>query len=236
MKVVSLQTARNGSLEVKNKNKYVVNGYPLFLHNLINLNKSKYVNSVYFSTDIPEVYDYLDICDYHIIDRPKELCESTSSHYDAMLHGVNKILEIEDFDYLVITLGNSLGALPEDIDKSLEFLEDNDDYDSCESVSEHSYHNPMRSYNIENDTIKPIFNSTMDKSNDRRTMGKVYFFNGSFFVIRKEVFLRNDGNPPFKWGGKKIKPIVQPQQYIELDSEWQKIIFDSHGNKKSSKG
>ena len=34
---------------------------------------------------------------------------------------------------------------------------------------------------------------------------KFIFSMGLFFVIRKEVFLRNDGNPPFKWGGKKNK-------------------------------
>ena len=40
MRVVSLQTARNGGSGVKRKNNFEVDGKPLFLHNLENLNKS----------------------------------------------------------------------------------------------------------------------------------------------------------------------------------------------------
>lgn len=228
VRVVALQTARNGSTGVKRKNNYEVKGKPLFLHNLINLTNSKYIKSIYFSTDIPEAKYYTDI-GYELIDRPYNLSLNSSNHYDVIRHGVDYILKKQDFDYIVITLGNSLGAIAEDVDKSIEFLNNNSDYDSCESVSEHDYHTPLRAYHIINDEIVPVVNYTNIKnSNDRKALGSIYFFNGSFFTIRKEVILANNGIPPFTWRGAKIKPIIQPQYYTELDSEWQKIIFKYH--------
>jgi CMP-N,N'-diacetyllegionaminic acid synthase len=224
-KAIALQTARNGSQGVKKKNVMPLGGKPLFLHNLIHLSKSKYVGSVYFSTDIPEAGKYSEQHGFKIIDRPEELCSSTCSHYDVMLHGANEILKEEDFEYIVITLGNSIGALPEDIDHSIEFLDENESYDSCQSVAEHNWHTPMRACTIDDDTIVPfIAKGSVKNSNDRAVLGDTYFFNGSFFVIRKKSFFDNTGFP-FPWTGRRIKPIIQEQRYMELDSEWQKAVF-----------
>ena len=229
VKAVALQTARNGSVGVKNKNTLNVKGKPLFLHNLIHLNNSKLVDAVYFSTDIPEAKAYSEEFNYTVIDRPDYLAGADSSHYDAMKHGVNAILEENDFEYLVITLGNSMGAFPEDIDDCINFLDEHPEYDSCQSVAEHNWHTPLRACRIIDDELVSYITEHDSKNpNDRKSLGDIYFFNGSFFVIRKQVFLDYNGTLPFKWGGNKIKPFIQDQTFMELDSNWQKIIFEKN--------
>ena len=228
LKAVALQTARNGSKGVVNKNTMLVDELPLFLHNLRNLQKSELVSRTYFSTDIPQAEDFKDKYDYTIINRPPELCTSSCSHYDAMLHGVRKIQEEYDFEYLVITLGNSYGALPDDIDNAIRFLDDNLGYDSCQSVAQHNWHTPIRACTISDDKLIPFINPSevLENSNDRKVFGDTYFFNGSFFVVRIQAFHKNEGFP-FTWAGKTVKPIVQNSRYMELDHNWQKTIFDA---------
>ncbi len=228
-KAIALQTARGGSVGVKNKNIMNLNGIPLFLHNIIHLSNSKYVESTYLSTDISIAGNYAERYNFSIIDRPPSLATSSCSHYDVMVHGVEEILKDVDFEYIVIVLGNSIGALPSDVDAAIEFLDSDSSYDSCQSVSEHNWHTPMRACTIEDDLLKPHISrenmeSVSGNLNDRAILGNTYFFNGSFFVIRKDAFFRNDGFP-FSWTGKKVKPIIQDEMYMELDSEWQKCVF-----------
>lgn len=234
VKCVAIQTARGGSIGVKNKNMMVLNGIPLFLHNIINLNKSKYVNDIFLTTDIKELEKYQEYADFKIIERPEYLSTSTSSHYDAMRHAYDIIAKEIECEYVCIVLGNSIGALPSDIDSSVEFLDNNLDYDSCESVAEHNWHTPLRAYNIVDDQIKSAINidenSIVGRSNDRKSYGDTYFFNGSFFVIRKQVFLDCNGALPFRWRGNKIKPIIQESKYMEIDNEWQKYVFQGVKN------
>lgn len=226
VKCVAIQTARSGSQGVPNKNTMLLDNKPLFLHNIINLNNSKYVNKVYLTTDIQNLEQYKNIADFEIIKRPDCLADSKSSHYEAMKHAYDIISKELDFDYVCIVLGNSIGALPKDIDYSIEFLDKHLNYDSCESVAQHNWHTPIRAYTIMDEEIVPFINDfDSSHTNDRDILGNIYFFNGSFFVIRKEVFLRCDGTPPFRWGGKKIKPVIQDPKYMEIDYSWQLSVL-----------
>lgn len=234
MNIAALQTARAGSKSVNNKNIMLVNNQPLFLFNVKAAKKSKYIEDIFVSTDCETIKELSYIYGYHIIDRPNNLCTDDASHYDTILHG---LLEIEHnlgtkIDILIILLGNSRGATKEDIDNAIELLIRDSNADSVESVSELNMFNPFRAHKIINNkylnTIIPQdqykIHSTNKDINDKNTLGSVYFFNGSFWICKRNSILNNNGLLPFPWLGSNIIPYIQ-QPVFELDAEWQiKVI------------
>jgi CMP-N-acetylneuraminic acid synthetase len=229
MNIYALQTARGGSKSVINKNILNVKGIPLYLHNILHTKNVSKIKGTYISTDIPYIIDHQKIYNYKIIDRPEELKGDDASHSETMIHG---LLEIEkdinaEVDILVVLLGNSIGAFAEDIEKGIQLLIDNPDADSVESVSEYNMYNPFRSLKIKDgylDTILPqqfIEETAVKKNiNDRKAAGNTYYFNGSFWIIRRQVLLNNQGLYPFHWLGNKILPLIQ-SNFMEVDAMWQ---------------
>lgn len=229
MNIVALMTARGGSKSVPNKNIVPIKGLPLFLHNIINAKRSRYIEEIYVTTDIQLIKDYASVYGYHVIDRPAHLCGDEASHYETIMHGIRSIEQQKNIkiDIVVILLGNSLGAITKDVDQAIEMLLENEEADSVQSVSEFNMYNPFRAYEIVDgymNTIVPqemIRMKTKDPNvNSRHAAGNVYFFNGSFWIVRRHQMDRNDGLLPFPWLGKKIIPYIQ-DNFMEIDAPWQ---------------
>ena len=228
MNIYALQTARAGSKSIINKNVLMIGDKPLFLHNLLYAKESKYISQVYVSTNIHMIFKFSLDYNYHTIRRPNQLCKDSSSHYEAICHGMRVIEDREqtDIDILVILLGNNLSAYTDDLDKGIKYLIDND-VDSVMSVSRFDMFNPFRAYKKKEGLLDTIVSQSFIKENqknhninDKKAAGPVYFFNGSFWIVRKKSILENNGLLPFAWLGKKIYPLVQ-KDAIELDAEWQ---------------
>ena len=182
MNVYALQTARNGSKSVPNKNTLVYNGMKLFEYN-----------------------------------------------YAAILHGLREIEKIEmvNVDILVILLGNNRGAYIQDLETAINCVI-NEEIDSCISVSEYNMFNPYRAYKEDNGLLNTYIDQdeiekqqTNSHKNDKDAFGNAYFFNGSFWVCRRQAIIDNTGLLPFSWLGRKIKPLVQDSSVMELDDKWQ---------------
>ena len=229
MNIFALQTARGGSKSVPNKNIANVKGIPLYLHNVLHAKNSKYIKNVYISTDIEVIQKQASIYNYNTIVRPEELAGDQASHYDTILHGLNSIeVDINDkVDYLVVLLGNSIGAFSEDLDNAIELLLNNNDADSVQSVSEYNMYNPFRAYKNDDGLLTTYLpqkfikeNTKLNNINDRSAAGSIYFFNGSFWVIKRDALVNGEGLLPFPWLGNKILPYVQ-DNYMEVDAMWQ---------------
>jgi CMP-N-acetylneuraminic acid synthetase len=172
---------------------------------------------------------------YKIIPRPEDLAGDNSSHHDVMIHGLTEIerMEREDVDILVILLGNSLGAEHDVLDEAVQFLIDNPDYDSIQSVSEFNMFNPFRAFTVDNDLLKTCMSqnaissaSKISNVNDKNSAGDIYFANGSFFICRRDVLMKKEGLLPFPWLGYKIKPWIQDVT-MEIDAYWQSSVLRS---------
>ncbi len=137
MNIYALQTARAGSKSVKSKNTMLFDDKPLFQHPVEKALQSKLIKQVYISTDIYLIKRNSDNLPYWVISRPDELAGDDSSHHDVMIHGINEIEKQtqETVDILVVLLGNSLGAEGKELDRAIQFLVDNPEYDSIQSVS-----------------------------------------------------------------------------------------------------
>jgi len=208
---------------------------PLFQHPVEKALTSKLIKHVYISTDIYLIKRNSDNLPYKIIPRPEDLAGDNSSHHDVMIHGLTEIerMEREDVDILVILLGNSLGAEGTELDEAIQFLIENPEYDSVQSVSEFNMFNPFRAFTIEDDLLKTYMKQSVisrgtkiDNVNDKNSAGDIYFANGSFFICRKDVLMKRQGLLPFPWLGHKIKPWVQAVT-MEIDAYWQSSVLRS---------
>jgi|TARA_A100001515_G_scaffold101758_1_gene82437 CMP-N-acetylneuraminic acid synthetase len=224
MNVIALSTARKGSKSVHNKNILPVNGTPLFLHPIKKALNSKKISSVYCSTNDSKIIDLSEYYDYDIIKRPDELCTDKSKHEDAIVHAINDIecKTGKKLDIVVLLLGNTLGADAIDIDSAIDMI---DGYDSVISVNEMNMFNPSRAWKIEDGMCKTIISQDKLKKtplpNDKNSLGNVYFFNGNFQVLRRDVVISGEGDLPYRWLGRSIRPYIQNEVYMEVDAKWQ---------------
>ena len=145
------------------------------------------------------------------------------------MHGIEAI-ESEHgkkLDIVIVLLGNNVGAFTQDLDLAIKTLIGNPELDSVISVSEYNMFNPFRAYEIKDGLLDTVVSQEFIQSkknghnvNDKKSAGDVYFFNGSFWVCRREVIESNNGLLPFPWLGNKLYPIPQ-KDIMEVDAPWQ---------------
>jgi CMP-N-acetylneuraminic acid synthetase len=237
MNIFALQTARDGSKSVLNKNLLTINGKQLYQHNVDFACSSQLIKRVYISTDIDEIINKHQNSDkIEIIRRPKYLCTATSPHHHAIMHGLTFIEKHNkcSVDILVILLGNNMGAYPTHLNNAINILTNNDQIDSCISVNKLNMFNPYRAFRINHHDYlethmdqKAIKLSTRKNHNDKNAYDDTYFFNGSFWACRRKAIIDNNGLLPFPWLGKKIKYIIQDDNVQELDAPWQIPVLKS---------
>lgn len=230
MEIAALLIARKGSKSVPNKNTIKVDGTPMFAHSLMAAIKSPLIDNVYVSTDCPLVKKYTKLImtqkSVTIIDRPDELCQDKSTPHEAMMHGLGVIEEKrgKKVDILVTLLGNTPFTNTADLDRGItNLIAKWDDYDSCMSVSELNCFNPYRAYKMDNDKLVPMVKpETEDKFDyNRDSFGSVLFFNGSFWICKRETLIKNDGPSPYPWVGNNVLPLVEEEGTMEIDAPWQ---------------
>lgn len=227
-RVFGILTAREGSKSVRNKNIIDVDGMPLFYHNVLEANKTKNIEKLYITTNSEFIKNY--DTSYEVIARPEYLCTDDASHHETMIHAIEAIEKKENCkaDIVVILLGNANGATAYDLDKSIEILKSNNQFDSVLSISEFNMFNPFRAYRVDDngllDTImsqEQIIKTSVNRNiNDKKSAGNCYFFNGAFMVCRRDSILKKEGKLPFPWLGNNIYPYVM-DVVMELDAPWQ---------------
>ena len=221
-KIVALQTARAGSKSIPKKNLLEVNQHPLFAHSIMAATESKLIDSVWCSTDDETIKSLADFYDFNIIHRPLELSGDSDSHLEVIRHGVRTIEnEIGRQDVVVLLLGNVTGIDSRCLTEAIEMLED---YDSVVSVSRLNMYNPFRAMQIVDGELETYIpqeqiNSTMT-INDKNSAGDIYYCNGNFWIMKRDVIFEDDNKLPSQWLGKRIRPYVQ-DVFLELDAPWQ---------------
>lgn len=222
IKIVALQTARAGSKSIPKKNLLEIDGHPLFAHSINAAISSNIIQHVYCSTDDTTIMDFSKQYNFNVIKRPPELCLDDCSHLEAIRHGVNEIeKDLGKQDIVVLLLGNVIGIDSAALDEAIEMLGNND---SVVSVSEMNMYNPFRAHKIVDGLLETWIPQDLIRSdktvNDKNSAGNIYYCNGNFWVMRRNVLFDDDNNLPFEWLGKKIVPYIQ-NVFQELDAPWQ---------------
>ena len=229
MFIAALQTARKNSKSVKDKNILNHLGKPFYMHNIDYAKACQAIDDIYVTTDSEFIIEHSDESNYKVIERPEYLSGDSASHQDTIMHGIESIEKEhrKTLDIVVVLLGNNVGAFTEDLDLAIKTLVEKPELDSVISVSEYNMFNPFRAYEIKDGLLDTMVSQDFIRSkknehnvNDKKSAGDVYFFNGSFWVCRRDVIERNNGLLPFPWLGDNIFPIPQ-KDIMEVDAPWQ---------------
>jgi len=235
LKIAALQTARAGSKSIPKKNLLEVAMHPLFAHSIMAANECDKIQSVWCSTDDNKIKEYSEFYNFNVIDRPPELATDVCSHLDTIRHG---IVEIENKigrqDVIVLLLGNVSGVDADALSEAIDMLED---YDSVVSVSKFNMFNPFRAMTISDNTLETFIPQetivSEIQANDKNSAGDIYYCNGNFWIMKRDVVFQDDNKLPFQWLGKRIRPYVQ-DVFLELDAPWQQeYVMRSIKNKKT---
>ena len=203
---VAIILARGGSKGIKLKNMIKVNRKPLIFWTIKHCLKSKKISSTWVSSDNNKILSYSKKMGANIIKRPKNFAKDTSSSESAWLHAI-KYLESKG-----LNLNNILGLQPtspirhkSDLNRAIKFFI-RKGYDSLFSGLET---HDLFMWTKGKKKLTPCYKH---KSRPRRQeiKGK-YMENGSFYIFKKNGFLKNKNRLFGKIGVYKMSKICSFQ-------------------------
>ena len=219
---MGLLIGRRGSVGFPNKNTYPILNRPLMSYPLLAALNSKHIDELYVSTDcnkikkISKKYNSVSV-----IKRPASL--ATALVDDVFVHGYNYVKNVlkKKIEFVVILMCNAPMILPSTIDKGIDILRKNKQFDSAVTVSDYSMFTPIRARKIDKDGfLKPFisfknFNFKIDSN--RQKKNAVYFHDCGVSVVRAKCLEKiSVGLLPQRWMGKKIYPLKQ-QGGLDID-------------------
>ncbi len=178
-KTVAIIPARGGSKGISRKNIRPFCGKPLLQYSVDAALHAKLIDKVYVSTEDKEIAEIARYSGAEIIDRPEELAGDNISTFAVLQHAAETL----DFPDVLVTLQpTSPLRTAHHIDEAVLLLNDN-----VETVIGVCFTHHYK-WQVEDGYGKPDF----DKRLPRQKMPKQYIENGSIYVTRKSVIMRND--------------------------------------------
>jgi CMP-N-acetylneuraminic acid synthetase len=221
--IPALIIGRRGS-RVKDKNVRPLLGRPLALYPILGARNSAQVTDVFVSTDCPRIRQLGLDNGCHVIERPPNLATNEALAEDAFKHGFEEISKLASspIELVVLLFANGATITPGIIDRGIQFLRDNPDFDSAVTVGMYNMFSALRARKIEGDLVKPFIaaSSFEGATCDRDSQGDTYFIDCSVFVLRPHCFDYDRGEVPFRWIGRKVHPLHQ-EGGCDIDHEWQ---------------
>ena len=208
MSIVAILTGKGGS-KLKDKNILKINGKPCLYYPCKAAKKVKIINHDFASSEDPKILKYAKKYGYSLIKRPKSLSKVNSQHIDVIKHSLlhlNK-LKIKP-EIIVILLANAPIVYSDWINDSINLLLKNKTASSVVPVIKNNDQHPMRAKKIKNGYLEPHFKFNSNISTNRQDLISNYFLCHNFWVIKTKNIFLNNGQPPWKFLGKKVVPYV----------------------------
>ncbi len=209
MKILALLTGRGGS-KLKDKNIIKINGKPCIYYPCIASKSVKNIQHFFVSSDDNKILNIANKYGFEIIKRPKELSKDNSKHSDVLKHALKKFKSSNNFlpDYVVVLLANAPIIRSKWIRDCINIIKRNRKITSVVPVYEDNDHNPLRAKRINKNFIRNFMNFKGRVSSNRQQLPKSYFLCHNFWVIKTNSIFKNDGEMPWSFMGKKIKPYI----------------------------
>lgn len=241
-KILAIIPARSGSKSVKNKNIRLIDGKPMMAYSIEHAKASKYINRIIVTTDSEE---YAAIAREYGAEtpfiRPAELAQDSSLDVDVFEHAIRYLEEKENYvpDVIVHLRPTDPVRNPEDIDKMIEMMLEDDTVDAVRSVSPTDAVPHKMWYVGEDDLLDPIMKDIPEAYNmARQDLPRVYLQNGNTDVLRPENVTKYHSMT-----GKKIKGYVMTEnfdvdtkqdfkrasEYLEISKGGKIFVFDIDG-------
>mgnify|MGYP001452195458 CR=1 FL=1 len=230
--ICALMIGRAGSKGFPKKNITKILGKRLCEYPLIAAKKSKYIDKIFVSTDCPTIKSVSRKYKAVVINRPKTLRTNSALGESVFQHGYFQIKnflkkENKNIELVVLLFANVATISHELIDKGINFLRKNKNFDSAVSTSIYNMWSPLRARKLlKNGSLIPFvpfktFGNPKTLNCDRDSQGDVYFADMSVSIVRPKCLENMKKNLlPQKWMGKKIAPI-KSEAGFDMDYNWQ---------------
>lgn len=187
LKILAIIPARAGSKRVINKNIRDLGGIPLIGWTLKDLNKSKYIDHSYVSTDSSEIQKVSESykIDSHPL-RPSEFASDTASSVDVVMDVIDH--KKTGFDIIVLLQPTSPFRKIEDVDKAIEFFISKK-AKSVTSVCETESHPSWSAKLPENHSMQEMIKNIQSKRS--QDLEAFYRLNGAIYITTVNDFRQN---------------------------------------------
>ncbi len=186
-KLISIIPARGGSKGIKRKNIINFCNKPLLYWTINRSINSKLISSTWVTSDNNEILKYAKKFGANAIKRPARISKTNSKSEDAILHAISHIEKNENFEHIIFPQVTSPIRHKNDFDKAIRLYLKNS-YDSLFSAE------PIKDYFIwekfKDNNFKPM-NYSIKKRSMRQSIKNKYHENGSFYIFKKNKFLRS---------------------------------------------
>jgi CMP-N-acetylneuraminic acid synthetase/regulator of RNase E activity RraA len=186
MKVAAFLPAKGSSDRIPNKNIMLLDGEPLFLRSLKKLLSCNLIDEVYLDTESLEIKDLSSEVKCKILSRKPELASNKTDGHKLFMNEVYSV----DADIYIQLLGTSPFIKIETINKAIEILKTNEDYDSVIAIRKEKL------YLWENGTTKYDINHIPNSSELEDTIIESM----GLYVVRREAALKTEkriGEKPY---------------------------------------
>lgn len=209
MEILALLTAR-GNNTLKDKNILKINRSPILSYPCKEAKKVKEIKNFFVSSEDNKILDVAAKYGFRKILRPKKLAQANSQHIDTLIHAI-AYLKNQNIkpDIILVLLGNAPIIKHNWIKKSINILKKDKTISSVVPVLKDNDHNPYRCKRIDNGYLKNFFKyKKKDIPSNRQELPSSYFLAHNFWLIRTKSILKNDGEKPWSFLGKKVKPFL----------------------------
>ena len=229
---IGLIIGKKNSLGVPGKNTKLLLGRPSAEYAFI-ASKYSIIDKTFCSTDCPKIKEIGNKYNSNIIDRPISLATPESLTEDVLTHAYEQIINLvneSEIKSISLLFCNNPAIDVNLLNEAINFINQNNDFDSCFSVANYDMFSPQRARRLDPETheILPFLNPAHlgNFSSIRGSQGSVYFCDLSIQVMNKRCFLdMENGNLPFKWQGKKSKAVITDFGF-DVDSSWQQKVIE----------
>lgn len=218
MKTLAIIPARGGSKGVLNKNRKIISGKPLIQYTLEVAIESKKITDIIVSSDEETILDIASAFHLKCHLRRADLATDSSPIIDTIL----EILKTEkESDAVMILQPTSPLRTKEDIDGTVELLENNPATNSVISVVPVDDMHPARMYKL-NGGMMQSFMPEFEQIR-RQDIPTAYYRNGAIYLSRTSVIKRNNSvmNMPV------IPYVMDAEWLLNIDSQRDIILAEA---------
>ena len=210
-KILAVITARGGSKRLPNKNVLDLAGKPLVAWTIGEANKSKYIDKIIVSTDNENIAKVSKQYGAEVpFTRPTELSNDTANSISVIKHSIEFFNN--EYDYVILLQPTSPLRSVDDIDKSIELL--NDKVKAVVSVTEVD-HSPLWSNTLPEDFSMKDFIRDDVKNLRSQDLPTYYRLNGAIYISDIDYLYEVNGFI----GDNTNAHVMEQKKSIDIDTE-----------------